>query len=118
MKFLEEFQKLQRAFVQNPVCSVKRSTQIFDLGLLVTVLYVQIRGMILNDVPAVSGATWDGARTGPSQPLLVSLPRVILIQSHRVGISSLRQGGAKCENLGTCLADVGLCFYLGGATLG
>lgn len=42
MKFLEEFQKLQRVFVQNPVCSVKRSTQIFDLGLLVTVLYVQI----------------------------------------------------------------------------
>lgn len=74
--------------------------------------------MILTDVLAVSGPTWDVARTGPSQPLSVSLPGVILIQSHRVGISSLRQGGAEYEHLGTCLADVGLCFYLGGATLG
>ena len=38
MKILEEFQKLERIFVQNQVSYIKRGIQAFDLGLLVTVL--------------------------------------------------------------------------------
>ena len=55
--------------------------------------------------------TCDVARTGPSQPVAVSLPCTMSDSVPSVGTSSLRQGGAKYEALDTCLAEVGLCFH-------
>lgn len=60
--------------------------QVFALGLWVTVRNIQIRGMMLTDGLPSSGTPWDVAHTGPSQPTLVSLSGVVLIESPRVGI--------------------------------